>query len=127
MNTDPIADLLTRIRNALKARHESVLIPHSALKMEIAKILEKHGFVEGVKLVQDKKFKDIKVVLPAERAGLTLRRVSSPGRRVYKKAEELKPSLSGYGIFILSTSAGLLTGEEAKAKNMGGEVLCEIY
>ncbi|MCT4592437.1 MAG: 30S ribosomal protein S8 [Candidatus Gracilibacteria bacterium] len=127
MNTDPIADLLTRIRNAFQARQEFTLIPHSNLKIEICKILEKNGFLDGVKLIQDKETKQIKAVLPKDKKELTLKRVSSPGRRMYVKSSELKPSLNGFGIFVLSTSRGVLTGAEAKEQNIGGELLCEVY
>ena len=127
MNTDPIADLLTRIRNAHGAKQEYTTIPHSRLKMEIVQILEQHGFLKGSKLLQDKKFKEIKVLIPQNKKILTLKRVSKPGRRVYKKASELTSSLNGFGIFVVSTSSGLMTSDEAKAKNIGGEIICEIY
>ncbi len=127
MNTDPIADLLTRIRNAFKAQQEYTIVPYSKIKMDIVQILEKKGFIEGSKLIQDKKFKDIKILLPRNKSALTLTRVSKPGRRVFKKSEEIMSSLNGLGIYIVSTSKGVMTGEDAKADKIGGEILCEVY
>jgi len=126
MNTDPIADLLTRIRNAFSARQKFTTVPHSKMKMSILEILQKHGFVGETKLIQNGSKKDIKVFLPACES-LTLKRISKPGRRVFRKAEEMKPALQGFGIFVVSTSKGLMTGQEAKKQKVGGEVLCEIF
>lgn len=127
MNTDPIADLLTRIRNAFKAEKENTIVPYSRLKMDIVEILEKQGFIEGHKLLQDKKIKNIKILIPKSRKFLTLTRISKPGRRVFKKAEEITSSLNGLGIYIVSTSKGVMTGEEARNQKIGGELLCEVY
>lgn len=127
MNTDPIADLLTRIRNAFKAKKEYVIIPFSKVKWGIVKIFEENNFITAVKLVQKEQKRDIKIILPKDRESLSLKRISKPGRRVYKKCEELRPALQGYGIFVVSTSKGMMTEGEAKKQNLGGEVICEIF
>lgn len=130
MSTDPIADFLTRLRNALAANHASVLVPASRLKFALAKILEREGYVATVKETADGVHKTMEVMLkyqgrtPAIRS---LERVSTPGRRVYRGAKELPRVLSDQGIAIISTSAGLMTNKEARKRKLGGEVLCEIY
>jgi len=126
MNTDPIADLLTRVRNAFKARKEFTLVPHSNLKMKVLEILQAHDFVGELKLVQQGNKKDIKIFMP-QRTTLTLKRISKPGRRVFQKSHEMRPAIQGYGIFVVSTPKGVMTGQEAKSANVGGEVLCEVY
>ena len=126
--TDTLADLLTRIRNAQKARKDTVSIPYSRLKLAVAKKMQEKGFVAGVNVEKGESFDNIIVELDANRMyPVTLTRVSKSGQRIYRKASELRPVKSGLGIEILSTSQGLLTNEEAKAKNIGGEVLCSIY
>jgi len=130
MNTDPISDLLTRIRNALTAHHSAIEMPSSRLKFAVAKILEREGFVGAVSERPDGAKRILGVVLkyqgkqPAIRS---LTRVSSPGKRVYRKASELPRVLSDMGIAIVSTSAGLMTNREARRRKLGGEVICEIY
>ncbi len=129
MYTDPISDFLTRIRNAQAAHHETVRLPGSKLKYALAKVLEREGFVTGVSESAEGPKKILEVSLkylgktPYIR---TLTRVSTPGRRVYKKASELRPVLSGQGIAVLSTSAGLMSDRDARKRKLGGEVLCEI-
>jgi small subunit ribosomal protein S8 len=126
--TDTLADLLTRIRNAQKARKDTVSIPYSRLKLEVAKKMQEKGFVAGVNVEKGESFDNIIVELDANRMyPVTLTRVSKSGQRIYRKASELRPVKSGLGIEILSTSQGVMTNEEAKAKNIGGEVLCSIY
>lgn len=129
--TDPIADLLTRIRNALMARHETVNIPHSKIKVSIVKILEQEGFISGQHLVEKDPFLAVKVDLkydsdhvPAIRS---LKRISKPGCRVYVGRDEVPLVLGGMGINILSTSSGIMTGKQAVKEGVGGEVLCEVY
>ena len=128
--SDPIADMLTRIRNAIKAEHLKVDIPSSKLKVGIAKILKDEGFIKNYKLIEDNKQKLLRVYLKYgdenRPALLALKRISKPGRRVYYKASDLKPVLNNIGIWILSTPKGVITNKAAKKLNVGGEVLCEI-
>lgn len=132
MFTDPIADFLTRIRNAQAAHHETTSAPASKIKHAIAGILVREGFLESVeqKVEADGIKKTLTVTLKYE--GKTpmirsIRRISHPGRRVYSKSHDLAPVLSGQGILILSTSVGLMTHKEARRRKLGGEVLCEVY
>lgn len=129
--TDPIADMLTRIRNAIAANHTRVDIPGSKLKMEVARILKEEGYInnfttkgEGIKYV-------IRIFLRYDAKGTSsithLSRVSRPGRRVYVGAGEIPKVLGGYGINIVSTSQGLMSGKKARGANMGGEILAEVY
>lgn len=129
MYTDPISDLLTRIRNASSAGLDTMSVPGSRIKLAIAKVLEREGFIAGVKETTVGPKKSFSVTLkydgkiPAIRS---IDRISTPGRRVYAKSSELRPVLSGQGIAILSTSAGLMTNKEARRRKLGGEVLCEV-
>jgi small subunit ribosomal protein S8 len=129
--TDPVADLLTRIRNANRAHHESLEISGSKLKVEICKILQREGFIKGFEVVKDPKQDQIKVFLKygpkRERVITNLKRVSKPGLRVYSSHAEIPRVLRGLGIAILSTSHGVMTGREARAKGIGGEVLCYVW
>ncbi len=128
--TDPVSDLLTRIRNASEARHETVDVPSSKLKLEIARLLKEEGYISNYSLAQDNKQGIIRIQLRYE-AGKSpvissLERVSRPGCRVYAGKSEIPVVLGGLGICILSTSQGLLTGKQATEKGLGGEVLCTI-
>ena len=131
MMTDPIADLLTRIRNALMAGHETAEIPHSKIREEIVRIMKEEGYLVGYTLVEEKPVRRIKVLLKYQRnrspAITKLSRVSKPGRRVYAGKDEIPAVLEGLGITILSTSRGLMTGKAAREKGVGGEILCEVY
>ena len=131
MMTDPIADMLTRIRNASKAKHEKVDIPSSKLKVEIAKILKDEGFVKNVKLVKDRRQGLIRVYLKYTDEELPvlqgLKRVSRPGCRVYAGNDAIPKVMEGLGTTILSTPKGILTGKQAKKDNVGGEVLCQVW
>jgi len=128
MNTDPIADLLTRIRNASRAHHVTAHVPHSKLKENVLKVMKEMNFISDYKIETDKKnFKSLSVTLNENRPDITLKRVSSPGQRIYIKNEDLKPIKSGLGITIISTSKGVMTNLDAKKQNLGGELLCEIY
>jgi len=128
--SDPIADMLTRIRNAVKAEHLKVDIPSSKIKVAIAKILKDEGFVKNYKIIEDNKQKVLRIYLKYSEenqpAILDLKRISKPGRRVYSKAEELRPVYNNIGIWILSTPKGVITNKAAKKLNVGGEVICEI-
>ena len=130
MHTDPISDFLTRLRNALSARHETVEAPSSRQKYTIAKILEREGYVERVTERADGSKKTLTVVLKYQGRQPAIRsvsRVSTPGRRVYRGAGELPRVLSDIGIAIVSTSAGIMTNKEARRRKLGGEVICEVY
>jgi small subunit ribosomal protein S8 len=128
--TDPIADMLTRIRNAVKAGHLIVDVPSSKMKVSIAKILKDEGFIKNFKLNDDNRQKILRIYLKYtdenQPAVLNLTRISKPGRRVYVKAEELVPIYNNIGIWIISTSKGIITNKTAKKMNVGGEILCEI-
>jgi len=129
--TDPIADMLTRIRNAINRRHASVDIPHSKMKESIARILQDEGFIQRYELVPDGRFQVIRVHLKyaeGRRPVLThLRRLSTPGRRLYAGATQIPRALGGMGIVIISTPRGVLTGTRARRENVGGELICEVW
>ena len=128
--TDPITDILNRIRNAQAVLKATVDIPFSNLKYEIAKILEKKGFVTQVKKKGKKTRRTIEVTLKydANQPVISgLKRISKPGQRIYKKAKEIKPVKGGYGMAVISTPKGLMTDKEARKKKLGGEVLCEVW
>lgn len=131
LTTDPIADLLTRIRNAVMMRHETVMIPSSKVKESIVRILKNHGFISHYINEEAKPQGSIKIFLKYDLKKKSplhrLARVSRPGGRIYRGYQEIKPLLRGLGITVLSTPKGILTDREAKAAKVGGEVLCEIY
>ncbi|MBN1855366.1 MAG: 30S ribosomal protein S8 [Dehalococcoidia bacterium] len=130
MVNDPIADMLTRIRNAVMVGHESVLIPHSRVKIAIARILTDEGFIQGFEVVKSKPVDMIRVELKyvdKQSAVVGLERVSRPGLRVYAGKGEIPRPYGGLGIAIMSTSQGLMTGKEAWYKKVGGEVLCYVW
>ncbi|MFE8703843.1 30S ribosomal protein S8 [Cytobacillus sp. FJAT-54145] len=129
--TDPIADLLTRIRNANMVRHEKLEVPASNMKKEIAEILKREGFVRDVEYIEDNKQGIIRIFLKYgsnnERVITGLKRISKPGLRVYAKANEVPRVLNGLGLALVSTSQGVLTDKEARAKQVGGEVLAYVW
>ena len=129
--TDPNADLLTRIRNANMVRHEKLEVPASNIKKEIAEILKREGFVRDVEYIEDNKQGIIRIFLKYgssnERVITGLKRISKPGLRVYAKATEVPRVLNGLGIALVSTSQGVLTDKEARAKQVGGEVLAYVW
>lgn len=133
MMTDPIADMLTRIRNASMARHEAALVPASNLKYHIAEILKSEGFIADVrKDASDKGKEDLLTIVlkySHDRHGVIdgIRRVSRPGRRVYVRYDRIPSVLSGLGISILSTSRGIMSDREARRRRVGGELLCEVW
>lgn len=132
MLTDPIADYLTRIRNAVRAGHRIVEVPASNLKKDITRILFETGFIRNYKIVEDDRQGIIKIALKVnpqtkQSAIKQLRRVSRPGLRQYRGANELPRVLNGLGIAIISTSQGVMTCKEARRRGIGGEVLCEVY
>jgi small subunit ribosomal protein S8 len=129
--TDPIADMLTRVRNANSAYHDTVAMPHSKIKTHIAEILQQEGYIAGWSVADGEKGKvltiDLKYGPNRERSIAGVRRVSKPGLRVYAKAGSLPKVLGGLGVAIISTSQGLLTDRQANKKGVGGEVLAYVY
>ncbi|MBD7983716.1 30S ribosomal protein S8 [Sporosarcina sp. 179-K 3D1 HS] len=129
--SDPIADMLTRIRNANMVRHEKLEVPASNMKKEIAEILKREGFVRDVEYVEDSKQGIIRIFLKYgqnnERVITGLKRISKPGLRVYAKSNEVPKVLNGLGIALVSTSNGVLTDKEARAKQVGGEVVAYVW
>ncbi len=132
MKTDPIADMLTRIRNGIRARQPKVDVPFSKFKLEMARILKEEGYISSFKPVEEEKNRKwLRLMLkysPNKQSVITgLRRVSRPGCRVYFGKSEIRPVLGGMGISILTTPKGLMTGKNARRAGIGGEVLCEIW
>jgi small subunit ribosomal protein S8 len=129
--TDPVADFLTRVRNAINARHQKVDVPLSKLKLEIARILKEEGYISNFKPVEDEGRKNLRVYLKYASDNTSpishLSRVSRPGCRVYVGHGEIPRVLGGLGINILTTPKGVMTGRQARKEGVGGEVLCEIY
>lgn len=129
--TDPIADMMTRIRNAGKAKFNSVDIPGSKMKVEIAKVLKNEGYIRNYKFIKDDKQGVLRVYLKygsdQESAIYRLRRTSKPSRRVYVKSKNIKPVYNGTGIAILSTSKGIMADRQARKEKVGGELLCTIW
>jgi small subunit ribosomal protein S8 len=131
MVTDPVADMLTRVRNGSLAEHEKVDIPASRLKVRLAEILKEEGFIKNFRLIEDKRQGVLRIYLKygpgQERVISGLRRVSKPGRRLYVGAERIPSVLGGMGVAILSTPQGLLTDRESRKAKVGGEVLCYVW
>ncbi len=130
--TDPIADMLTRIRNALTAKHETVEVPASKAKVQIAEILTKEGFIKGYEIVENEVQNTILITLKYaanknQKVLTALKRVSTPGLRVYANVDKLPKVLNGMGIAILSTSKGIMTDKQAKEQHIGGEVLAYVW
>lgn len=129
--SDPIADMLTRIRNANVVRHETVEMPASTVKKEIAEILKREGFIRDAEYIEDNKQGMIRIFLKygqnQERVITGLKRISKPGLRVYTKSNEIPRVLGGLGIAIISTSKGVMTDKEARAAKAGGEVVCYVW
>lgn len=130
--TDPIGDMLTRVRNAYRAKHQEVLIPASKLRLEIAKVLKAEGYVDKYELIDDKKQGRIRIVLryagPKQQpAMLGIRRVSRPGLRRYCRRSSIPRVAGGMGTAILTTSQGLMTDREARRRRIGGEVICYVW
>lgn len=129
--SDPIADMLSRIRNGLNAGHDRVDIPASRVKEQICKVMQAEGYIEGYKLVEDNKqgVLQVKLRYTPQRAPVIreLRRVSRPSLRVYRKSRDLEQFRSGLGISIISTSHGVMTSKQARDAHVGGEILCEVW
>jgi small subunit ribosomal protein S8 len=131
MMTDPIADMLTRIRNASMARHDRTEMPYSRLKEHVARVLKSEGFVDDVRVSEGEGHKQLTVVLRYGRDKQSaldgVRRVSTPGRRVYVRHDRIPRVLSGMGVSILSTSHGVMTDKDARKQRVGGELICEVW
>lgn len=135
--TDPIADMLTRIRNAQAVKKETVVLPMSKIKLNIAKILERDGWINKVEVVKTKikknsgsVFNELKIDLKyknSQPAIISLKKISTPGRRIYANKNELPRVLNNLGVAIISTSQGIMTNKEAEKQGVGGEIICEIY
>lgn len=131
MMTDPIADMLTRIRNGNNAKHDSVDVPASNIKKEVAKILLDEGFIKGFDVIEDAKQGIIRIDLKygknSEKVISGIKRISKPGLKVYVKNNEIPRVLGGLGIAVLSTSKGMMTDKQARSENVGGEVICYVW
>jgi len=127
MVTDPIADLLTRIRNAVKAKHSKTVVAYSKLKMAILEVLKKSKYINDYKVIKVGNFDQIEISLNETQESLHLKRISKPGQRIYMKKGDLKPVLNGYGIGVISTPKGVMTTIDARKSGLGGELLCEIW
>ncbi|MBP6916898.1 30S ribosomal protein S8 [Candidatus Saccharibacteria bacterium] len=130
MTTDPIADMLTRIRNAAMVKKAEVEMPHSKLKQTIAEVLARKNFVDKVETKDNKGYKTLKIVINRSESNsriTEIERLSKPGRRLYKGAKEIPSIKRGRGIVIISTSKGVMTGDEAKQAGLGGELICKVY
>ncbi len=129
--SDPIADMLNRVRNAGKAKFNSLDIPGSKIKTEIARVLKREGYIRNYKFIKDNKQGILRIYLKYDRnqksAIYFLKRVSKPSRRVYVKSDDVQPIFNGTGISIISTSRGIMTDKEARASKVGGEILCNIW
>ena len=131
--SDPIADMLTRIRNGVQARHDSVEMPSSNIKLAIARVLRDEGFVKNFQLLEDRPFKMLKVDLQYAGTGkkepvLTgIKRISKPGLRVYAKATSIPRVFGGLGVAVVSTPRGVMSGQQARRLNVGGEVICHVW
>ena len=130
MMTDPIADMLTRIRNAVRVEHPTVDIPLSKVKRGVADVLKREGYIWDWEEVEEQPVSALRLVLKypdGESVIQKIQRVSKPGRRIYNRSRDLRPVLNGLGISIISTSSGVLSDREARSQNIGGEVLCQIW
>ena len=125
--TDPIADLLTIIRNAARAHKDTASVPYSQLKEEMLKVMLKRRFIQEYKVVKGEKFSTLEIVLNPEKGMFELKKISKPGQRIYISYENIKKINGGLGVAIISTSKGVMSGEDALKLKTGGELLCEIY
>jgi small subunit ribosomal protein S8 len=132
ISSDPIADMLTRIRNAIAVQKNEIELPHSIVKEQVARVFKNKHLIESVEVlkVKDSPFKNLKIVInqPETNAKITeIQRMSKPGRRLYARADKIPTVKNGRGFVIVSTSQGLMTGSEAKRKGIGGELICKVY
>jgi small subunit ribosomal protein S8 len=130
VSTDPIADMLTRIRNAISVRKNEIVLPHSKIKQSVAELLKQNGFLKDVSVAESGISKSLKIVINAEHENASITeivRLSKPGRRYYAATEAIPIVKRGRGIVIVSTSKGVMTGTEAKKQGVGGELICKVY
>lgn len=131
VSTDPIADMLTRIRNAINVQKSEVFLPHSDIKESVAKILKENNFIDEVGVEGDKPgFKLLKITINGEYSNArisSIKRLSTPGRRLYSSADEIPTVKRGRGIVVISTPKGIMSGNDARKKRIGGELICEVY
>lgn len=127
MTTDPIADMLTRIRNGIASGKPEIIVPYSKLKASIAEILQQNGYLGKVTTIEDGGFKQLNLQLDGDSRPESLVRVSKPGRRIYAKANDIPSVRTGKGIVIVSTPVGIMTGKDARSKGVGGELICKVY
>ena len=131
MMTDPIADMLTRIRNAVRVERPHVDMPLSRLKLGVAEVLKREGYIWDWKEIEEAPVAHLRLELKygpnGEQVIQTIRRISKPGRRIYSRAKDLRPVLNGLGISVISTSRGVVSDREARQRNLGGEVLCQVW
>ncbi len=130
VSTDPIADMLTRVRNAIAVRKTEVVLPHSKVKQAVAELLKQSGFIKDVKVTELSLGKSMTIIIndESENARITeIVRLSKPGRRAYRSASEIPTIMRGRGIVIISTSKGMMTGAQAKKLGVGGELICKVY
>ena len=131
MMTDPIADMLTRVRNAVRIERPNVEMPSSKVKRGVAEVLKREGYIWDFQVQEQEPVEQLRLELKygpnGERVIRHIKRVSKPGRRVYSKAKDLRPVLNGLGISVISTSRGVISDREARQRNVGGEVLCEVW
>ncbi len=129
--TDPVADMLTRIRNAMRAAHELVNIPSSKLKINLANVLKSEGYIKNLRIISDGQHRFIRVFLKFDKNGVPviegLKRISKPSCRVYSGYNEIPEVLNGYGVNVVSTSKGIMTDREARKRKLGGEILCSVW
>ena len=129
--TDPVADMLTRIRNAMSAAHELVNIPSSKLKINLANVLKSEGYIKNLRIISDGQHRYIRVFLKFDKNGVPviegLKRISKPSCRIYAGYDEIPEVLNGYGVNIVSTSKGIMTDREAREQKVGGEILCAVW
>jgi len=129
--TDPVADMLTRIRNALQAAHEIVNIPSSTLKINLANVLKSEGYIKNLRIISDGQHRYIRLFLKFDKNGVPviegLKRISKPSCRVYAGYDKIPEVLNGYGVNIVSTSKGIMTDREARKQKVGGEILCAVW
>ena len=130
VSTDPVADMLTRLRNAIGVRKTEVVLPHSKIKQSVAELLKENGFIDDVKVIDARVGKDLRVTINHENTNASITeisRLSKPGRRLYVGASEIPVVKRGRGLVIISTSKGLMTGDKARQQRLGGELICKVY
>lgn len=127
VSTDPIADMLTRIRNALAVRKDDIILPHSTIKEAVANILKDKGYIEKVEIIRETDFPAMKLTFNNSVSISEISRISKPGRRVYAKVKDIPTVKQGRGVVIISTSKGVMDGAKAKENKLGGEIICQIY